>query len=103
MRYALPFFLLLSSMLPLAAWAAPVAHADAASTPGKTPVPLAVTANDLGGPNPATVDFNASTTGTRLTTRAAAGQAHLLDLPSLPGGVSPVRVAGYTLQLVQQE
>ena len=58
----------------MAAWAAPVAVADAASTPGKTPVTLAVTANDTGSPDPATVDFNASTTGTRLTTRAVNGQ-----------------------------
>lgn len=73
MRSALPSLLLLS-LLPVAAWAAPIAIADAASTPGKTPVTLAVTANDLGGPNPATVDFATSTASPRLTTRNVGGQ-----------------------------
>jgi len=72
MRCSLPSLLL--SILPLAAWAAPVAVNDAASTPGKTAVTLAVTANDTGNPDGATVDFNASVTGTRLTTRTVAGQ-----------------------------
>jgi len=72
MRYSLPT--LFFSLFPLAAWAAPTAVADAASTPGKTPVTLAVTANDTGSPSAATVDFNASTTGPRLTTRTISGQ-----------------------------
>jgi hypothetical protein len=72
MRYSLPA--LLFSLFPVAAWAAPVAAADAASTPGKTPVTLAVTANDTGSPSAATVDFNTAATGTRLTTRTVSGQ-----------------------------
>lgn len=72
MPYSLPTLFL--SLFPLAAWAAPVAVADAASTPGKTPVTLAVTANDTGSPSAATVDFSTATTGTRLTTRTVAGQ-----------------------------
>lgn len=72
MHFPLPTLLL--STLPLAAWAAPVAVNDAASTPGKTPVTLAVTANDTGSPSPATVDFSANTTGLRVATSTVASQ-----------------------------
>lgn len=72
MRYSL-LSLLSLPLLPVAAYAAPLAVADAAATPGKTPVTLAVTANDTGSPEGATVDLNPGM-GSRLTTRTIAGQ-----------------------------